>query len=840
MAMVGTWRVLVFGRAIVAHRHRLGLTQEGLAEKAALSVRRLRDLEAGRVRAPRMSSVAALAEALDVHGDEREQFFMAAYAATGAATPAPWEKPRQLPADVRAFVGRDRELAALDGLLTQQATNAGSPLAIVAVTGTAGVGKTGLVVHWAHGVRDRFPDGQLYLDLRGHDAGRPLPPAEALARLLVSIGVREQDIPIDVDERASRYRMAMAERRALIVLDNAVSVEQVRALLPGSQSCTVLVTSRDRLAGLVALHGAHRIDLDLLPEADAFLLLRRLIGVRADAELVAASTLVQQCARLPLALRVAAELAACRPTRSLADLVEEFAEHRARLDLLDAGGYSRADVTTVFSWSLQHLPAAAVRAFRLLGLHPGSDFDVYAAAALTGTTLRQVGSTLRLLARASLIQAIETDRYSMHDLLRAYASSLAAENADIDAPEAALERLLDYYLAAAAAAMDGLFPAERHRRPPPPEPPTAIPELGSPRSARCWLDGERPTLVVIAQYAATHDRASHAARLSTTLFRYLASGHCSDSLVIHEHARRAARAVGDRSGEGHALLGLIEAYVRLGSQQTAADLAERALSLFRQATERSGEARVRYSLGMIDWMSGRYNRALEHAEPALAIAREVGDEIGEAKAHTLFGLIALNKSRLTHAQACFQASATLYQRHGDHSGQAYTLHNLGCVEQARRHHRQAAELQQRALILFQQLGDRAGQAMTMDGLAAAHAGLNEPDQAIDALERALSIVREIGDRRTESVALNSLGEVVQGAGRYVEAIAHHTAASTVALEVDLPFEQARAHACLGDTYLALNRPEQARCHYNQALALYQDLDVPEADQVRSRLDAVKQ
>lgn len=829
----------MFGRAIVVHRLRSGLTQEGLADKAGLSARGLRELEAGRVRTPRMSSVASLAEALNLSGEERERFFLAAYADTAAGTTEPSEPPRQLPADVRAFTGRERELAMLDGLLTEGGTGTGSPLAIVAVTGTAGVGKTGLVVHWAHGVRHRFPDGQLYLDLRGHDTDQPLAPAEALARLLVSLGVREQDIPIDVEERAGRYRMAVADRRALIVLDNALSSDQVRHLLPSSRSCVVLVTSRDCLAGLVAVHGAHRIDLELLPQADALLLLRRLIGVRVDAEPVAAATLVRQCARLPLALRVAAELVSRRPPRSLADLVSELTEHRQRLDLLDAGGYSRADVTTVFSWSLQHLPTAAVRSFGLLGLHPGSDFDVYAAAAVTGTSLRQIGATLGLLARANLVQADETGRYSMHDLLRAYASRSAAADLDADSPDAALERLLDHYLAAAAAAMDGLFPAERHRRPPPPEPATAVPELGSPQAARSWLDGERATLVEVARYAATHDRPSHAARLSTTLFRYLASGYYSDGLVIHEHARRAAGAVGDRSGEGHALLGLIDAHVALGRQQTATELAERALSLFRQTADRSGEERAQYSFGMIHWMSGRYDRALEHAEAALAIAREV-DEIGEAKAHTLFGLIALHQSRLTDAQAGFQASATLYRRRGDHSGLAYTLHNLGLVEEARHHHRQAAELQQRALILFQQLGDRAGQAMTLEGLAAAHAGLNEPDQAVDALERALSIARDIGDRRTEPAALNSLGTVLHHAGRHLEAIAQHTAASEVAHEVDALFEEARAYAGLGEAYLALNRPEQARSHYKQALALYQELDVPEAHRVQSRLDALHQ
>jgi DNA-binding SARP family transcriptional activator/tetratricopeptide (TPR) repeat protein len=761
---------------------------------------------------------------------------------TGAPGPRP---PRQLPADVREFTGRRRELTDLDALLADHAADAPSsaepppqPPLVVAVTGTAGVGKTGLVVHWAHRVRDRFPDGQLYLDLRGHGPDQPMATAAALARLLAALGTREQDIPIEVDERASRYRMAAADRRLLIVLDNALSVEQVRPLLPGSASCTVLVTSRDRLAGLVAIHGAHRLDLDVLPTGDAVRLLRRLIGARVDAEPAQTSTLVQQCARLPLALRVAAELAASRPTASLADLTTELADHQRRLELLDAG-YSRADVTTVFSWSIAHLPAAAVRAFRLLGLHPGHEFDAYALAALTATSLPRASSTLRLLASAHLVQPAANDRYSMHDLLRAYASRLAATNTSADRRQAALDRLLDYYLAAASAAMDSIFPGERHRRPPAPHLTTAVPDLADPRSARGWLDAECATLVQVTQYAATHSRASHSVRLSPTLFRYLASGRFSDGLLIHEHACRAARALGDPAGEGHGLLGLIDANLQLGHPHTAHDLAERALSLFRQAPDRSGEARALYSLGMIDWLSGRYDQATEHAGPALGVAREAGDETGEAKAHCLFGLVALMQGRLARAKARFQSAAALHRRCGDRSGEGYAVHNLGCVEQRRRHYQQAVELQQHALMLFQSIGDRAGQALTLDGLAKAYAGLNEPDQAVDALEQALLIVRDIGDRRTEPAALNSLGDIVRSTGRYAEAAVHHTAAHTVAIDADAPIEQARAHAGLGETYLALNQPEQAQAHFEQALVLYRQLGVPEAHTVQSSLDAIR-
>ncbi len=276
--------------------------------------------------------------------------------------------PRQLPADAIPFLGRARELAELDRHLVGPA--------VYVVTGTAGVGKTTLAVHWAHRVRDaRFPDGQLYVNLRGYDPAEPMSAGDALAGALRALGVAGREVPADTEERATRYRSLLDGRRMLIILDNAAAVEQVRPLLPGTSACAVIVTSRDSLAGLVAREGARRLELDLLPRADAVALLRALIGGRADADPAAAAALVRQCARLPLALRVAAELAAARPAQPLAQLAGELADEQRRLDLLEAGGDPRTAVRGVLSWSCRHLPADAGRAFRLLGLHPGPDFD---------------------------------------------------------------------------------------------------------------------------------------------------------------------------------------------------------------------------------------------------------------------------------------------------------------------------------------------------------------------------------------------------------------------------------------------------------------------------------
>ena len=283
--------------------------------------------------------------------------------------------PRELPADVGGFTGRAVELAELDLLLPNAIQDEGGgpagPVVISAVSGTAGVGKTALAVRWAHRVAAAFPDGQLYVNLRGYDPDRPVSAAEALAGFLRALGVAGQDIPLEEAERAARYRSLVAGRRLLVVLDNAASVEQVRPMLPGTESVMVVVTSRDSLAGLVARDGAHRLDLDLLPAADALALLRALIGGRVEADPAAAETLAELCARLPLALRVAAELAASRPDAPLSALVSELSGEANRLELLDAGGDPRGTVAGVFSWSYRHLALGCGADVPAAGLAPG-------------------------------------------------------------------------------------------------------------------------------------------------------------------------------------------------------------------------------------------------------------------------------------------------------------------------------------------------------------------------------------------------------------------------------------------------------------------------------------
>nr|BFE74231.1 hypothetical protein GCM10020092_075320 [Actinoplanes digitatis] len=327
-----------------------------------------------------------------------------------------------------------------------------------------GVGKTALALRWAHRRRDLFPDGQLYLDLRGYGPEQPMRPVDALRRMLRALGLPGEQVPLEVEECAAGFRSLIDGRRMLVVLDNAASVEQVRHLLPGSSSCLVVVTSRDAQAGLVARHGAARMVLDLLDEGEAVALLHALIGARVAAEPQAAATLAARCARLPLALRVVAELALARPDTSLAELAGDLADHRDRLALLDAAGDRHTGVGSVLQWSYRDLAPSTAAAFGLLALHPGADFDRHVAAALTGVGTPAVDQVLDRLTRAHLVQRDDSGRYRMHELLRAHARGLSG-GIDSAAGRAAGTRLLDHYLAATAAAIDTLHPAGRPCRP---------------------------------------------------------------------------------------------------------------------------------------------------------------------------------------------------------------------------------------------------------------------------------------------------------------------------------------------------------------------------------------
>ena len=807
--------------------------------------------------------------------------------------------PAQLPLDAAGFTGREEELARLEKAL---GASSARPTAVVvsAVSGTAGVGKTALAVHWAHRARDRFPDGQLYVNLRGYDPDRPLTAPDALVRFLTALGVSEQDIPPEPDDRAARYRTEVADRRMLIVLDNAATVEQVRPLLPGTGSCAVLVTSRDSLAGLVAREGAQRLDLDLLPADAARTLLRRLIGPRAESEPDAVDALAAQCARLPLALRVAAELAVTRPGTPLTDLVAELADQQRRLYLLDAEGDPRAAVVTVFSWSLRQLPTEAARTFRLLGLHPGPDLDAHAAAALTGSTVPDARRALEVLARAHLVQRADTTpaptgtstpdargaldtptptrthlpqradttpaptgtstpdtrhtldtptrthptqradtaRYGMHDLLRAYAARLAVAQDPPEAREAALDRLFDHYLATAATAMDRLHPAEAHRRPAAPETSTPVPDLSDADAARAWLDTERTCLTAMSAHTAAHGRPAHAIRLSLTLYRHLISGHHTDGLTIHGHARDAARLLADPASEALALLGIGTAHYQLARHEPAREQLQEALTLFRRAGDPTGEARALTNLGLVDERLGRFLPAVEYLEQALLLYRSVDDTSGESIALKNLAHVEGQLGRYDQAADHLQQSLTLLRRTGNRYLEAHALMDLGTVETRLDRLDEAAHHQQQALALIREVGDGYGEAGALHGLGIVHSRRAQHTQAAECHRQALVLYSRNGDRDGETRALNGLGEAARAAGRPADALTHHTDALTIAEDIGNPGQQARAHEGLAEVHHARDDTPRAVHHYERALALYTEHGMPEADTIRTRLAAV--
>jgi DNA-binding SARP family transcriptional activator/tetratricopeptide (TPR) repeat protein len=744
--------------------------------------------------------------------------------------------PRELPGMAAHFTGREGELAVLAGMLDRGGEETPGTVVISAIGGTAGVGKTALAVRWAHQVADRFPDGQLYVNLRGYDPGQLVPAADALAGFLRALGVPGPDIPPEPDERAARYRSLLAGRRVLVVLDNAGSVEQVRLLLPGTPACVTVVTSRDSLPGLVARDGAVRLDLDLLPAADAVRLLRALIGQRADADPGAAEALAAQCCRLPLALRVAAELAAARPAISLAGLVSELADQQRRLDLLDAGGDPRSAVRAVFSWSCRHLDPAAARTFRLLGLHPGPDLDRYAAAALTGTTVSQAERVLDALTRAHLTQLAGPGRYSMHDLLRAFARDLAVSSDAEDEQQAALTRLFDHYLHTAAVAMDTLFPGERHRRPRIPPPATPPPPVTDSAVARAWLDAQRATLVAVAVHTASRGWPGHATRLAATLFRYLdGGGHYPEAITIHSQARLAARHMGERVAEAEALTSLAVLDLRHGRNPQAAAHLQQALALFRDAGDRSGEVRALGNLGILSFQLGRYEQATGQLQQALALFREIGDHAGEARALASLSMIDFQLGRYEQATGHIHRTLALFRAAGDRTGEAHALSSLGEVDLRRGNCRQATEHLQRALALFRGAGDRTGEARALTALG--DVGLRQDcyEQAADYQRQSLAVCSEIGYQSGEVSALNGLGEVFLATGRCSDARAQHAAALSVTIQSGEKYEQARAHNGLAHAYHTDGDPDQARRHWKEALTLYISLGAPETDQVRAYL-----
>jgi tetratricopeptide (TPR) repeat protein len=737
-----------------------------------------------------------------------------------------------LPQDLAAFTGRSTELDQLRRAL-HDGYQGGDAVVISAIEGMAGVGKTQLAIHAGHLLAQDKPfDRVLFVNLRGFHPDPAQPPADPAAVLdgfLRLLGVPGHQIPHDLDARAAAYRDRLAGTHTLVVLDNAANEDQVRPLLPETPGCPVLVTSR---RSLTDLHPATHLTVDVFtPEEAAAFLTRAAPGIPVGQDPRAAARIAHRCGYLPLALGLVAGHIRGTPGWTLTDHADRLDErhHNRRLD---------TDVELALNLSYQHLPTDRQRLLRLAALHPGQDLDAYAAAALACTDLSTARTQLHHLCGDHLLQQATPGRYTLHDLVRAYATGRASDEDRPAERRAALTRLFDYYLATTAAAMDTLHPAEAHRRPRIPPPSTPTPALTGPDSARGWLDTERPSLVAVAGHTATHGWLTHTVRLSTTLFRYLDGGHLPDALTVHAHARDAARHTGDPTGQAHALTNLGTTHLRLGQYAPAAKHLQQALHLYQEAGDPVGQARTLGNLGMVETRLGRYRPAADHYERALTRYRQGGDRIGEARTLGNLGMVEALLGRYRPAADHYERALTLFRQAGDRTGEAWALNNLGEVEGELSRYASATEHLQQALTLFRQLGIRAGEAATLGTLGTLHIHLGQPAQATEHYQRALAVLGETGDRHGEACALNGLGEAAHAAGRAADALTHHTDALTIAADIGERDEQARAHTGLGHAHHSLNHPVRARHHYQHALTLYTDLGMPQADQIRAHLTTI--
>ena len=638
----------------------------------------------------------------------------------------PWPVPRQLPAAPAQFIDRAAEQARLDELIGQSAEPAGEAQ-VRAVVGSPGVGKSALATVWAHRAAGHFPDGQLYVNLKGFGpAARPVLPAQAVRGFLQALGVPSAEIPETPDAQAALYRSVLAGKRVLVVLDNARDADQVRPLLPGSSRCAVLITSRVRLDGLVATVGARILTLDVMSEAESReLIVRRLGAARAQAEPEAVADLARLCAGLPLGLAIVAARAAARPGFRLAALSAELAGGDGRrLDALETAD-TTSSVREVFSWSYRQLSRPAARVFRLLGLHPGPDITVAAAASLGGTGRPQARRVLAELAGAHLLTEHVPGRFTGHDLLRAYAAELAAEaEAEADR-DLARRRLGDHYLHTAAAAGRRLCPA----RPPlglgDPQP-GAVPEkFASYAEALAWFSAEHQVLLAVADAAAATHGDARAWQLPALLTDYLnREGHWHDLAALGRAALAAAEQAGDGLGRAHAHASIGVANLRVGCYRTARSHLLRASSLFREEGATAWQARNHLTVGVLFDRQGRHDKARRQAERALSLYQDLGYRAGEA--HALENL-------------------------------GWHLANLGAATAAVDHCR-------RALDLNREVGNPIGEAHAWDHLGFAMHLVGDDDEAIACYRRALKLLREVRDRAEQGGVLARLGDIYSSVG----------------------------------------------------------------------------
>jgi tetratricopeptide (TPR) repeat protein/transcriptional regulator with XRE-family HTH domain len=741
---------------VITHRRRLGLTQEELAVRSGLSVRAIRDIEAGRVGNPRATSLRLLADAFGLADDDRDLFVGSARvpAPPPSREPSgerPWTRVAQLPPPAGVFVGRAEHLARLDALLP---AGRRLPAPVTAtIVGTAGVGKTALAVHWAHRAVAHFPDGQLYANLRGHSVESSVAPEYALAGFLRSLEVPAEQIPRDLDELAAMYRSLTSGRRMLVLLDDAGTPDQVRPLLPASGMA--LITSRDELRGLVALNGAHPVVLAPLPVAESLGLLGRVLGrERIEADPGAAGELAGLCAHLPLALRIAAADLTTHPGLTISTAVGRLAADR--LAHLEIAGDPSAAVRVSFDLSLDAQPPSVQRVFRLMGTAPGSDIPMPALAALTGLPTGEAAEAAALLAGAHLIDLSPAGRCAMHDLLRAYAVERAAREHGVTGTKAALTRLYDHLIGMAAAAAGTLYPEVLRL----PRPTGADHKFDDDKAAVDWLEAERENLVAAVVRAAADGPAYAAWTLADTLRGYFSMRMLAAAwATCAETALAAAHASGEREPAAMLELSLAWLHVRHSREKEAIDHYGRALELAEEAEWVDCQAATLGALASVHFYSGRLAQAADVYAQSLRVNEKAGNVGGQAVQSINLGQVCCELGRTAEAARHLTRALELYRRLGSRHGEASSLSELGAVHRVAGDFRLAESHLDQACALHREVGDRLSESESLRRLAAVHCDTGRLPRAHELACEAIAVAQEIGHLRLEVRARTVLGTV---------------------------------------------------------------------------------
>lgn len=692
------------------------------------------------------------------------------------AAPGP---PRQLPADVRGFVNRADDLARLDILLPEEHATA---TAVCVIAGTAGVGKTSLAVHWAHRAAGSFPGGQLYVNLRGYDPGPPVTAAEALERFLRALGVRADEIPQDVESRAALYRSRLAGRKVLVVLDNAATTSQVRQLMPGVPGCLVLVTSRSRLSGLVARDGAVPLPLKLLSEDDAVELLSTMTSRHRSADDPRdLRELAKLCARLPLALRIAAERAISRPWTSMGELIADLRDESGLWAALTAEDDDESDaVRTVFAWSYRALPPDAGRLFRFLGLHPGPDFCTAAAAAIGDLRPVNTRRLLDTLVGAHLLEQLGPDRYQFHDLLRLYALDQARAEEPSETYREAVRRIVLWYLHSLRHTLAFLAPEAARLDIPAP---VAGVRHDDYQSAHAWFEREERNLRTAVGFVGDLGMHDLTWLLAASLYPVYSNRNEVDQwLATSEVGLTAARQLNDRRAEALLLESLGKAHAQ------AVHLAE----------------------------------AIRYQTSALDIHSRLGDDIGLITSTNAIGLVHLRAHDLPAALARFDETARLADALDSPYWRGVAMNNSANAHLELENFHEAHELLNRALDIHQRLGQVAYEGDTLRGLSHAHRGLGRPAMAREYIEQALDLARAHSNVAWEAHWLVEHGHVLIAVDDLPGALTSFQHAAVLHRRLGDRSREAWAHDGTGTTYRLMGRPDDAADFHRLAVAVFRD------------------